>query len=37
MHRYYDKEAQGALSISQYLELIYDLQRNSRPPANQHA
>ena len=37
MQRYYDKEAKGALSISQYLELIYDLQRNSRPPANQHA
>ncbi|KOO32607.1 calmodulin [Chrysochromulina tobinii] len=37
MHRYYDKEGTGALSVSQYLELIYDLQSNSRPPANQNA
>ena len=37
MHRYYDKEGTGALSVSQYLELIYDLQTNSRPPANQNA
>jgi hypothetical protein len=37
MHRYYDKEGKGALSVSQYLELIYDLQRKSRPPANQDA
>ena len=37
MHRYYDKEGKGTLSVSHYLELIYDLQSKSKPPANQNA